>query len=407
MEKIKHLKENWINGIFFILIFLILFLFFKYRTDFTPLKINSVKTAVNRAAEYLKKSTKKNGMFRYRVSMNPAVKVKDSYNILRHAGTIFSMVTYYNLKPEVKMREAIDRACRYLNSEAINPIGNTGMLAVWSKPEVNHTESHLQAKLGGTGLGLVALLSFEKINPGFTPLSKLRSLGNFLVYMQKENGGFYSKYIPELGGRSEKWNSLYYPGEAALGLLMLYEKDNSDVWFKSAVKALTCLARNRKSAINIPADHWALLATEKLFSIPVNNKLPVSRQLLMDHAVQICNSILKSQIDNYQYPNYNGGFSDNGKTTPTATRLEGLLAALSFLPANHKIRNKIKKAIYRGIPFLIRAQVKEGDFIGAFPQAISINSHRDQDPRVNEVQIDYVQHALSAMIQYLKHYKLQ
>ena len=98
------------------------------------------------------------------------------------------------------------------------------MLAVWSEPEVNRSGKPLQAKLGGTGLGLVALLSLENIQPGFTPLADLQALGRFTVYMQKEDGSFYSKYIPSAGGRWDEWQSLFYPGEAALGLLMLYQR---------------------------------------------------------------------------------------------------------------------------------------------------------------------------------------
>ena len=56
--------------------------------------------------------------------------------------------------------------------------------------------------------------------------------------MQKEDGTFYSKYIPAEGGRSVRWTSLYYPGEAALGLLMLYEKDPSAAWIQAAANAI-------------------------------------------------------------------------------------------------------------------------------------------------------------------------
>ena len=70
-------------------------------------------------------------------------------------------------------------------------------------------------------------MSVERTMPGTTPVEFLRRLGNFLLFMQNKDGGFYSKFIPEKGGRDDSWTSLYYPGEAALGLIMLSEKDPS------------------------------------------------------------------------------------------------------------------------------------------------------------------------------------
>jgi len=95
------------------------------------------------------------------------------------------------------MRSAIERAGKYLRDKAIEPVsGNQEMLAVWSKPQVNNSGKPLQAKLGGAGLGLVALLSIEKFHPGFTPLSDLRKLGRFIIYMQKDDGMSYNIIFP-------------------------------------------------------------------------------------------------------------------------------------------------------------------------------------------------------------------
>ena len=363
-------------------------------------QIDIVRSAADRSAGYLARSTKETGMFEYRINMDPTVEVGEGYNIVRHAGTMYAMAMYYQLWPGASMLSAIERAGRYLQ-ESVHPVpGRDDILAVWSEPEVNRSGNPFQAKLGGTGLGLVALLSVEKIHLGFTPLRDLQALGRFIVYMQEEDGSFYSKYIPSMGGRLDKWQSLYYPGEATLGLLMLYEKDGSDVWLESAAKALAYMARSRENKTDIPADHWALLATEKLLSL---DELPVSRELLTNHAIQICDTMLQSQIEDPEQPEYNGGFSGDGRTTPTATRLEGLQAALSFLPLNHEVRERIESAVPRGMSFLLRAQITEGEFAGAFPRSagkVDTAPTDDSNRRVTEVRIDYVQHALSAMIQY-------
>ncbi len=377
------------------------------RCDTTSTQIDAVRSATSRSAAYLVKNIQGDGMFEYRINMDPTIKVrKKRYNILRHAGTIYAMCDYYQLKPDVNIRDAIERAGRYLHKSILPIPESDDISAVWSVLEVIFSGFPLQAKLGGTGLGLVALLSIEKIRPGFTPLSDLQSLGRFIVYMQKEDGSFYSKYIPSMGGRWDKWQSLYYPGEAALGLLMLYDKDSSDIWIEAAAKVLAYLANNRENIAEVPADHWALLATEKLLTLVSYDTLPVSRDLLINHAIQICDTILVSQIEYIERPEYDGGFSEDGRTTPTAIRLEGLLAALTFLPPDHEMRKRIVAAVHRGISFLLRAQVGEGKFVGAFPRAVNKMDQDNPDAdtfnrRATEVRIDYVQHALSAMIQYL------
>ncbi len=372
--------------------FLMLCVFFAGTKEAISAQIDAVQIATERSARYLVNNTRKDGMFQYRINMDSTIEVKDGYNILRHAGTIYAMSMYYKLKPDVSMRSAIKRSGRYLRDEAIHPVsGKHNVLAVWSEPDVNRKGKPLQAKLGGTGLGLVALLSLEDIHPEFTPLSDLQALGRFVVYMQKE---------------WDKWQSLFYPGEAALGLLMLYEKDSSEVWFESAARALAYMAHSRENSTDIPVDHWALLATEKILSLNNSDKLPVSRELLINHAIQICEAILRDQIKNPERPEYDGGFSEDGRITPTAIRLEGLQAALSFLPANHEIRRRIDSALPRGLSFLLRAQIKKGKFSGALPRAVekidrAIPGVDKFNRRATEVRIDYVQHALSAMIQYL------
>lgn len=368
-----------------------------------------VETAVARATVFLVKASKPNGMFEYRINMNPAVVVQPKYNILRHSGAVYAMAMQYALKPDPKLRAAIERSAKYLRDETLAPIDEQSeTFGIWSDPEVNGSDSPRQVKLGGSGLGLVALMSMEQIEPGFTPIEKLRGLGNSLVFMQKKDGSFYSKYVPSEGGLQENWESLYYPGEAVLGLVMLHEIDPSPKWLNSACHALEYLAQTRKGKTEIPADHWALLATARLLKTARDKPLPVSEELLIGHAVQICESILTNQVLDKNKPHLYGGFTLDGRTTPTATRLEGLLAALTFMPEDHEIRPRLEKAVDSGIAFLLQSQIESDPYKGAFPRAVArLNGYGREtesfNARATEIRIDYVQHALSAMIQYLEY----
>jgi hypothetical protein len=377
------------------------------KIDTESTQTESIETAIKRSAKYLQKSVKENGMFEYRINMDLSVKVKHKYNILRHSGAIYAMSQYLELYPGDRgMRSAIARAGKYLRNEAIAPISeNQEMLAVWSKPQINNSSKPPQAKLGGTGLGLIALLSIEKFHPGFTPLPDLRKLGMFIVYMLKEDGSFYSKYIPSEGGRQDRWKSLYYPGEAALGLLMLYEKDPSAIWADTAYKALEYIATNAGNKNTVVVDHWFLIATEKLLNVNNIKLTDAQKDLLISHTMKICNTILNEQIISHRHPEFRGGYSIDGRITPTSIRLEGLLAASSFLPLQYRQLTGIDRAIVRGMSFLLNAQIKDGEYIGAYPRALKrIEENSDYikqfNRRVTEIRIDYVQHALSAMIGY-------
>ena len=95
------------------------------------------------------------------------------------------------------------------------------------------------------------------------------------------------------------------------------------------------------------------------------------------------------------------------------TRLEGLLAALTFLPDEQRVfRRKIKSIVSNGISFLLRSQVSSGKYVGGIPRAIgklpSIHPSYSEkfNKRATEIRIDYVQHALNAMIQYSEFFEM-
>ena len=95
--------------------------------------------------------------------------------------------------------------------------------------------------------------------------------------------------------------------------------------------------------------------------------------------------------------------------TPCVTRLERLLAALYILPEEQEdLKNSIKLASKEGINFLLKSQVSGGKHNGGFPRSIfgspayEVVSSNKRDSRSTEIRVDYVQHALSALLQYRK-----
>ncbi len=365
-------------------------------------------SAINRGGQYLSSILLDNGKFRYRINLDSTVNVKPRYNTLRHAGSIYALSMYYDLTGDIVALQTAEKAARFLIRNTVKPIsGVPGVLGIWTLPEIVHDKDPPELKLGGTGLGLVALCSLRQSGSNIVSLDTLKKLGMFLLYMQKKDGSFYSKYYPHRKGRDDSWTSLYYPGEAALGLLMLYELDPQKKWLEAATDAIEYLDRIRKGKTIVEADHWALIASELLLKNIRKKTSSGIENKIITHAMTICRSMINEKANIAPESLYYGCFTPDGRTTPTSTRLEGLLSAIVFIPLTDTAAIKfIINSINNGMEFTIDAQVKKGPHTGgmtrAYVPATEINSgvFRGGDKRNPEIRIDYVQHALSAWIQY-------
>ncbi len=362
------------------------------------LSVAQVNQAIALSAAYLERARGPDGKFAYKVDIGSG-KESHSYDIIRHAGAMYALAMANRSHPDPQAVAALIRAAKFLRENYIGAGIRAGQEVVWSQPlsdnpEGRRSESRERyAELGGTGLGLVALAAARKVNPQLVPLEQLQALGRFALFLQREDGSFVHKYRAESGPVSN-WESLYYPGEAALGFIELYETDHSPEWLAAAGKALSYLAKSRTGLSSVPADHWALIATAKLVPYCDEGACSVSRAELVEHAAQVCESILRDQFKGSAAVGLDGAFDPTGRTAPAATRLEGLLASLTFLPKN-ELRDRIEVAAGRGITFLLRAQIVSGPEAGGIPGAIIISA-RDS----SQIRIDYVQHALCAWLQY-------
>lgn len=384
----------------------------------SPITINSnIKSKINRddltyainaGANYLMNQLNKNGYFTYRV--NPNVNLRPNYNMLRHAGAIYSLLMYNEFKADDRSCQAAESAVGFLKQVSIGPVDKIeNLLGVWSFPNTANVDKP-QLKLGGSGLGLVALTSLERCRAQSTPLVVMQQLANFICYLQKDDGSFYSKYFPAPIGKDGSWVSLYYPGEAVLGLCLLYEIDRNEKWLTTSLNAINNLYNQRKGKSVVEADHWALIATGRLLNIiqNIDSSYQYAEPVLIDHAVQICESIVSTAHTFPETSPYYGCMTYDGRTTPTATRLEGLINAYTYIPEeNISLRAAMLDLINNGIQFLMNAQIKGDIYSGGIPMTY-VASHDipgsiDLTNQSNaEIRIDYIQHAISAMIVYHK-----
>lgn len=363
----------------------------------------ALRSGIEMAGHYLIRVCDSNGRFEYLRHPDPFVRVKPSYNILRHAGTMYALADYHRWSGNDAALAAIERASGFMRSRCVRSVeGAQGAMAVWSGPGIDGDGGVPRAKLGGSGLGLVGLASLESIKPGSVPLEEMRALGRFILFLQREDGYFVKGFTPSEGGKDEDWQSLFYPGEAALGLCMLSDLDGDARWRDAALRAIKHLAITRKGEVAPPADHWALIATARLLAGGDKGTGPGDRALLLAHARQICLGILQDKDPTDDHPVARGSWSLDGRTTPTAIRLEGLLSVLDLVSeGDAPLRAAMLASVEQGVAFLLRSQIRSGPLAGGIPKS-PLQDGPSRDASAAEVRIDYVQHALSAFLGYAR-----
>ncbi len=407
------IKYDHFHGLFWVSVVLAVFIGFLPGTGCTMLHAaqgptkrvvtqEEIQCAIKRATTYLVRANDQNGRFTYKVDLLPAHhRFKPQYNIIRHAGAMYALAQAWHQVPDERdnVRAALRRSARFLIAHCMAPIpGHADMLGIWSLPAVTHRKGPAMVKLGGAGLGLAALISTEKIVPNTISRDDLHRIGRFLLFMQNSDGRFATRYIPSRRGKRLRPASLYYPGEAALGLLMLYQLDHSPQWLTAAAKGLRFLIKNRDI---ITSDPWSLIACAKLVSLSNYPEKILPRHEVIAYARNVSLAIIEEQILYGRKQQIIGGFNKQGRTTPTATRVEALFAILDIIGRDDAmLRNTIQSSIRSAIKFLLDAQITQGKYAGGIPRVtrrLPVRKKSEQR-RAGEIRIDYVQHMLSALL---------
>jgi hypothetical protein len=337
------------------------------------------------AGDYLKRNMRANGKFNY--SYLP---VKDGYrkkyNILRHSGTLFAMLELY----EVTKDEELLRKCK-LGLEFLESHIKPSRIVKDGKVVVERGK----IKLGGNGLAIIAKARYIQITKQYKYLNDAKKLGNWILSSISVKGDFkYHKlyYPSEI---NTDFRSDYYPGEAILALIYLYEITNDEKWLIEAQRA-TMYLMEVKYAQGVLADHWLCYALDKLYRIKKNIKYKSFVYKIADH-------IVARQNIHPENPAWFGSYYRPPRSTPTATRSEAL--GIAFLLArdfgDSKRAGKYLKALKNGLSFQLRTQFTEQN-IKYLPNPKNALGGFKRSLTKNEIRIDYVQHNIASMLFYYR-----
>ena len=290
------------------------------------------------AADYLASSVSAEGKIRYRYR-TARDKDSSSYNLLRHGGTTYSILQAYDRTRFEPYLRASVQAMAYL-LDRCDSDDRTGPWLPSDHPDFGDSlyivspsgkdSPNPMVKLGGAGLALVMIDQYvEATGDTGTYLEQARGLARFLVASQKQDGEFiyYPSRYPG-GPPTSTSDSPYYPGEAILGLIRLHSWDPNPLWKDTAVRAADWLIDERdagKSASSLANDHWLMLGLSYLYLYTEDSRY-------LDHSLALCRAVEHQYLKNEEYwgdyPDFRGGYYTPPRSTPAATRGEGLGAVL-------------------------------------------------------------------------------
>lgn len=199
---------------------------------------------IENASEYLIDAIKENGEFIYRYNPSTNEEVKD-YNILRHEGSVWSMIQAYNLTKNKELKENIDLAIKYVANEAVKYKDNNTAYIIEGKNN--------EIKLGANGIGILMFIEYMETFKNKDYEDLVLKLANGISDMQNNDGSHYHVYMYPNFKKHEKFRTVYYDGEATYALTKLYNFTKDKKWLRKAEKSLQYFYDNGYEKYK---DHW-------------------------------------------------------------------------------------------------------------------------------------------------------
>jgi hypothetical protein len=342
--------------------------------------------AVRRGADYLVRVLDAQG--RYVYLYHPVDDRDDSqYGLLRHAGTTYAIFEAYEELAVPAYLEKGELALKYLTSRMRDDTPSQGKYIL-------DTGDEEQQKVGGAGLSLVAFAKHAAVTGKRDDLELMRALGRFIMRQQYADGHFRSNAdVGAETGKRLKKEVVYYVGEATLGLLRLYALDPQQAYLDAARKSADWVIRERDAYVseeNQEHDHWLSYALNDLYRLTHDDAYLL-------HAYKIARAIERKQAGaDAPAPDLVGTFY-NGMTTPGATRLEAYDADIALSRFAGKPEDWLLGPARDVALATLGEQYGVDDDYWLRNPAKAEGGVRES-LFVHDVEIDYVQHAMSAWL---------
>jgi hypothetical protein len=348
-------------------------------------EVDHLLAAVRHGADYLLRVMNREGRFVY--TYHPLDDRDDTtYGWLRHAGTTYAIFEAYDEFGTPLYAEKGELALSYLRAHLHDDPESLGKYAL-------DTTDEEQQKVGGAGLALLAFTKHATTTGKRTELETMRALARLILKQQYADGHFRANADIAKDGEKLKKEPVYYPGEAALGLLRLYAIDPQQAYLDAAKKAADWIIQVRDAPVsedNQEHDHWMSYALNELYRLTKN-------EAYVEHAYKIARAIeLKERGPDAPSPDLVGTFYD-GTTTPASTRLEAFDADMALSRFAGKPEDWLLGPAKTTACSMLGQQYDSDDAYWLKNPAKAQGGVRES-LFVADVRIDYVQHAMSGWL---------
>lgn len=209
---------------------------------------------IRESATYLAAQVNENGMFHY--GRHPCFdRPINHYNTLRHASSTYALCEAYELIQSDDIRVAIERSLKQIAKSLVKysdgPTGASAYLMDTGK----------EIKLGGNAVAILAYCKFFEVTGDKSVLELARRLGNGILSMQREDGGFCHILDADNLTPKEDFRTVYYDGEAAFGLMRLYGATGEKRWLDATRRAVDYFISKDYWQYN---DHWLAYCVNEL-----------------------------------------------------------------------------------------------------------------------------------------------
>lgn len=365
-----------------------------------PLDAKTLREAALAGGRYLVAHLAPNGRYIYEHDLNTGFRSNPSggaYSMPRHAGTTYFLAELYRITKEEWLREPIERAFAHL-AELVSTGRCAGTLPDGEPFDCVLDKAERVAQLGSTALTVVALAEYQRATGDTRYLPLATKFANWILYMQRPDGGFRHLYDPVSKQPDEKTEMLYYSGEAALALARMHAITGDPKYARATERALDWLVDWYDFFLGgffYGEEHWTCIAAEAAWPAVKKPKyrefcdgygafLRLQQPYVGDHPDQ------DDLAGAYNFTSYIPPYN-----TPAGSRTETMISA--YLLGVHHGRGDpaIRDQIRLTLQYLLGQQIRPesafnvvGDGLGGVPGS----------PIDRNVRIDYVQHVCSAMI---------
>ncbi|TJX12768.1 glycosyl hydrolase family 88 [Tissierella creatinini] len=222
------------------------------RRKVTNVDKNLVEGIIKKSAQFLINNINEDGKFVYGYFPTYDKEI-DNYNILRHTGTIWSLVIQYKLTGDESIIPKIDRGIEYLIKDAVvYKDDNTAYIVERKSNEI---------KAGGNGVAIIMLTSYMEEFKTDKYKDLVIKLGNGILELQNNEGGYYHVLnYPDFTNK-EEYRTVYYDGECTFALAKIYGISKDPKWLNAASLSVDYFIENDYTKYR---DHWVAYSVNEV-----------------------------------------------------------------------------------------------------------------------------------------------